>query len=415
MPDDVEGAGHERIDDHPGEERVEGEKGVREQEIEHRQDPVVLTVAAHHELRELGALPDRAPGPAQVHPVHLPDPGRHPGVDHGVRLVADHVAGLHGQGGQGPVLAVGTAPAQEPLVEPSPDDPGQEHPPVGGQGPGTADDSPVDALVAPAEVEGQGVAHGQHPGQEVLLLVEHSNPPGHGRGLPVPDERQDDVPDSRAVEPAVGVQADDDLSLGRPEPFVEGPPLPPVLFEPDDLEAPAPGLPGFFHGQGRPICGPVVDTDDLELLPGIPRGEGRPDRGSDHLLLVQGADYDRDRGPVHLLLALPDVRLIQEPEDGLDRQPDEGQDQGENEGIRYGPEKGASSEEYEPELEDPEFDSQCKDSDAPEENQGDSNRVHILPDSREKGRRAHFQFSQRDKCLHRVYGRFLFSVKRKEV
>ena len=83
---------------------------------------------------------------------------------------------------------------------------------VGRQGAGTDENGPEDALVGPAEIERDRIADAQHLGQKILFLVQGRDPACHGARPGIPDQGQNQVPQCAPRDPAIGIDADDDLA-----------------------------------------------------------------------------------------------------------------------------------------------------------------------------------------------------------
>jgi len=358
-----------RVENQAQGEEVEGVEEVEKDEVEDRQGPVSLPIAGEDEAGLEDRLADVAAGPAQVHLVHALEGRGHGGVDDGVGLIADILAGPQDQRRQGPVLAVVAGLVEEPLVQELRHQRGDDRLLVGRQRPGAADHSAVGALVGPAVVEGDGVPDREHPGQEVVLLVEYGHPAGHASRLGVLDQGLDDVAQGVAAEQAVGVEGDHDIALGLLDPDIESLALAEVLLEAHDLQPAFIPLAGLQHVMQRQVLGAVVDADDVELVLGVVAGKDRVDGVADEILLVEGGRDHGDLGPHHGVLAKHLERLVPGPEEGLQDQGRKDRDGRKDQGVgRQLEELGASQEvspiQKELALDGPDHDQGAADNDA---------------------------------------------------
>ena len=87
VADDEGRVDHERIGDDPQRKNMDRMEDVQEEEIQNRQNAVLFPVGLEHELSEKDRLPDIAPGPAEVHFVHLAEFGGDLGIDNSVGLI----------------------------------------------------------------------------------------------------------------------------------------------------------------------------------------------------------------------------------------------------------------------------------------------------------------------------------------
>jgi len=133
-------------------------------------------------------------------------------------------------------------------------------------------------------------------------------------------ERADEVPDRVRFEQRVAVDHDDDLVAGGGDTGVEGGRLAGVGL----AQQPDPRVVHGGHDGGRPVGGPVVDDDDLQVGVVAP-GQGA-DGAGDADLLVVGGDDDAHRGERRTRGGRPDEPHVPAGQQGHHEASDHGQD-----------------------------------------------------------------------------------------
>lgn len=137
-------------------------------------------------------------------------------------------------GGERTVLAMETGGFHEFLIDPLLEEGDEDILPIGSQSARADLDRTKDTLIGAAEIKGYSITDRQHPGQEIVPLIEHGHAAGDGGHLPFFDQGDDQIPDSAPSDFAVRVHCDDDLSPRQLHPGVKRSPLAKVPLEADD-------------------------------------------------------------------------------------------------------------------------------------------------------------------------------------
>ena len=106
MAEDENGINGKRIDDDAQRKNVDRMEDVEEEKIQDGENPVVPPVGLEHEFGKENGLTDIAPGPAEVHLIHLAKFRGDFGVDDRVRLIAGEIPFSQNHRGQSPIFPV---------------------------------------------------------------------------------------------------------------------------------------------------------------------------------------------------------------------------------------------------------------------------------------------------------------------